>query len=376
MSKLSPLELSLVVALGLGRAAAADETLLLRLPTEISTPRSLSLGGALVGLGGEASGFLLNPASLVAVPRSLDIVLSGGNHGGYGFGFAFHPYRKLAFGLLFPTSDRRLELVDTRPDGTVRLRPEDGRWLAFGIAWTPLDRRFSFGATGEVAHLRLLGGTGGKSERQHWVNASVGFFVQPDGLDGTRLGIAYRFGVDRTIDAAAGTFGEGEDAATYRVRRPDVLSVGASWRYAWLRNAQVTFTAQSDVVFYDKALDAADGNELDVRTGVEVAFPHGSCVSGCGGLWQVRLGLVSRAGVPTLAPGSAGGYDPGRRGASLVAGVSFADEKLFSGKLKFDVGYSRGCDSRAQRCNTFMGGVSFRFPSAFRGDLRQHRVRR
>jgi hypothetical protein len=266
--------------------------------------------------------------------------------------------------------------VDTRADGIVRLQPEDGRWIAFGVAWTPLDRRFSFGATGEVAHLRLLGDTGGKSERQHWVNASVGFFVQPDGLDGTRLGIAYRFGVDRTIDAAAGALGEGEDAATYRVRRPDVLSVGASWRYAWLRNAQVTFTAQSDVVLYDKALDAAEGNELDVRTGVEVAIPRGSCVSGCGGLWQVRVGLVSRAGVPTLAPAAVGGYDPGRRGAAFAAGGSFADEKLFSGKLKLDLGYARACDSRSRHCHTWMGGVSFRFPSAFRGDLRQHRVRR
>jgi hypothetical protein len=76
--------------------------------------------------------------------------------------------------------------------------------------------------------------------------------------------------------------------------------------------------------------------------------------------------------VPTLADG----YDPGRRSTTLVAGGSLADERLFSGKIKLDVGYSRACDSLGQHCNTWMTGIAYRFPSAFRGDLQHHRSQR
>jgi len=375
MSKLSALTASLV-AFGLLGPATAQETLLIRLPAEVSTPRSVSLGGALVGLGGDTSCLLQNPASLIAVPRSLDVVLSGGSHGGYGFGFALHPYRTLAIGILAPTTDRRFELVEPRPGPSGLLQPIDGRWIALAVAWTPFDRRLSVGAMAEAAHLRLVDDAGSKSQRQTWVNASFGVFVQPDGLDGTRLGVAYRLGTDRTFDVAAGELRESDTDATYRVRRPDVLSFGASWRYGWLKNTHVTFNVQPEVVLYGKVLGSTGGNELDVRTSVEISFPRGECVSGCGGLWQVRAGLVSRSGIPSQVPTFSDGYDPGRRSTTLVAGASFADERLLSGKLKVDVGYSRACDSKSQHCSTWMTGISYRFPSAFRGDLRHHRARR
>jgi hypothetical protein len=375
MSKLLSLPTSFFV-LGFLAPAAAQETLLIRLPSEVSTPRSLSLGGALVGLGGDTSSFLQNPASLIAVPRSLDIVLSGGNHGGYGFGFALHPSRTLAIGVLAPTTDRRFELVNPSPDGVGLLQPKDGRWAAVALAWTPLDRRLSVGAMAEAAHLSLVDEAGRKSERQTWVNASFGLFVQPDGRDGTRLGVAYRIGVDRTFDVAAGELGGLDTAASYRVRRPDVVSFGASWRYGWLRNTHVTFTVQPELVLYGKVVGSNAGNDLDVRAGIELAFPRGECVSGCGGLWQLRAGLVSRSAIPTLVPTFADGYDPGRRSTTFVAGGSFADERLFSGKIKLDVGYSRACDSLGQHCNTWMTGIAFRFPSAFRGDLQHHRSQR
>jgi len=375
MSKLLPVTTSFF-ALGLVGAAAAEETLLIRVPTEVSTPRSLGLGGALVGLGGDASSFIGNPASLVAVPRSLDVVGAGGNQGGYAAGFALHPYRTLAVGLLFPTTDRRVELVSPTPSGNGVLQPNDGRWAALGLAWTPLDRRLSVGVAGEAAHLRLLDDAGRASERQTWASVTCGVFVQPDGPDGTRIGVAYRFGMDRTFAVPAHELGNADADATYRVRRPDVLSFGASWRYGWLRNTHVTFTVQPEVVLYGKVLGSREGSELDFRAGIEVSFPRGDCVSGCGGMWPLRAGLVSRSGIPTLVPTFSDGYDPGRRSTTFVAGGSFADEKLLSGKIKLDIGYSRSCDSLSRHCNTWMSGVSYRFPAAFRGDLRHHRARR
>lgn len=368
--------LTLVCASSQLHPVAADDTLLLRLPTEISTPRSLGLGGALVGLG-DAASFIRNPASLIAVPRSLEGVLAGGNEGGMVFGGGWHPYRTLAFGALFPlSSDRRFELVSPSPDGVGILRPKDGRWVALGVAWAPFDRRVSIGAAAEVAYLSLLDDDGRKSERQTWANVTFGLFVQPDGLDGTRLGVAYRFGMDRTFAVQAGALGDADEDASYRVRRPDVISFGASWRYGWLRNTHVTFTVQPDVVLYGKVLDSNEGNELDVRVGMEVSIPHGHCVSGCGGLLQLRAGLVSRSGIPTLVPTFNDGYDPGRRSTTPVGGASFAHERLFSGKLRLDLGYSRACDSLSQHCNTWMTGLSYRFPSAFRGDLQHHKARR
>jgi hypothetical protein len=374
---MSRLLLALMAAFAFGQQhrAGAEETLLIRLPTEVATARSVGLGGALVGLGGDASSFVANPASLIAVPRSLDAVAGGGNHGAYGFGFALHPYRTLALGLLFPTTDRRVELVSPTPDGVGLLRPVDGRWAALGLAWTPLDRRLSIGASAELAHLRIVG-SDGESARQSWVNASFGMYVQPDGPDGTRLGVAYRIGADRTFGVAASTLREGAADTRYRVRRPDVLSIGASWRYGWLRNTHVTFTVQPDVVFYGKVLGSEAGNELDVRAAMEVSFPRGDCVSGCGGMWQLRAGLVSRSAIPTLVPTLDDGYDPGRRSTVLAAGGSFTDERLLSGKIKLDVGYTRSCDSQGEHCNTLVAGISYRFPTAFRGDLQHHRVPR
>jgi hypothetical protein len=364
-----------IFASSLLRTVAADDTLLVRLPTEVATPRALGLGGALVGLG-DAASFIRNPASLIAVPRSFEIVGAGGNNGGHAIAVAVHPYRTLAAGLLAWTADRRFELVNPSSDRAGILRPKDGRWAALGLAWTPLDRRLSIGAAAEAAYLGLLDDAGRASSTQTWVNVTFGAFVQPDGPDGTRVGVAYRFGMDRTFAVQAGALNAAEADASYRVRRPDVLSFGASWRYGWLKNWQVTFTVQPEVVLYGNVLGSSEGSELDLRTGMEVSIPRGDCVSGCGGLWQFRAGLVSRSGIPTLVPTFNDGYDPGRRSTTVVGGASFAHERLFSGKLRLDVGYSRACDSLSQRCDTWMTGVSYRFPSAFRGDLQHHRARR
>jgi hypothetical protein len=130
------------------------------------------------------------------------------------------------------------------------------------------------------------------------------------------------------------------------------------------------------VVFYGKVLGSEAGNELDVRAAMEVSFPRGDCVSGCGGMWQLRAGLVSRSAIPTLVPTLDDGYDPGRRSTVLAAGGSFTDERLLSGKIKLDVGYTRSCDSQGEHCNTLVAGISYRFPTAFRGDLQHHRVPR
>jgi len=361
-----------VLIAALVNSTAADETLLIRLPSEVTSPRSMGLGGAMVGLGGDASSFASNPASLIAVPRSLDAVVAGGNHGSYMVAVGLHPFRNWAFGVLLPTADHRLELVRPRPEGGEVLRPKDGRWGALSVARTLFDRRFSIGASLEVEHLRLLDESGRGSARQTWgpIIGTVGLFVQPDARDGTRLGVAYRRGLDRNFDATADTFGNAD--TTYRVRRPEVISFGASWRYGWLKNTHLVFTVQPELIRY-QIVAANAGTELDFRAGLEASFPLGSCVSGCGGMWQLRGGLVSRSGIPSLVPTFNQGYDPGRRGTVFTGGGSIADPRVFSGKLKLDVGYSGGCDSQSRRCHTWTVGLSGRFPSAFRGDLQYNR---
>jgi hypothetical protein len=358
-------------------SAGAQDVLLIRVPTEISTPRSLSLGGALVGLGGDASSLMRNPASLVAVPRSLDVVVAPvGSQGGHGYGAAMHPYRTLAIGVQVATADRRVELIAPKASDVGMLLPKDGRRVALAVAWTPpIDRRISIGAAIEAEHLSLVDAFGRETRPKTAGNVTFGVFVQPDGTDGTRVGASYRRGMDRTFEVMPGGLGSAP-YANYRVRRPDVLAFGASWRYGWFRNTHVTFTVQPEIVWYSSVLGSPVGNELDLRGGMEVSRPMGSCVSGCGGMWQVRAGLVSRSGIPTLVPTFADGYDPGRRTTTVVLGASIAPERPFSGKVKLDFGYARACDSLGENCNAWMAGLSVRFPSAYRGDLQHLRVRR
>ena len=368
--QIRPVLAVVAVTVCLESSAAADDRLFIRLPTEVASPRSIGLGGATVALGGETSGLASNPASLVAVPRSLDVTVAAGTRGACTIGLAIHPLATAAGGLLLPcpwkdrpTADVRRPLVSAS-DSAESLRPKDGRWFGLAGAWMP-DHRVGLGGLLQVDTLRLLGERG-LSRRDSWVNWSVGAFIQPDNPDGTRFGVAYRHGTNRTFAGdEAGTLDDPE--MSRRVRRPDVLSFGVAWRYAWLENTRIVVSVQPELVRYPKVLPGATGNELDLRAGAEAWFPFGHCVSGCGGMWQLRAGLISRSSIPASLRPATSDYDPRKRSTSWTAGFSFAPE-LGGGKFKLDLAYSDESD-------TFVGGISYRFPNAFRGDLQHHRAR-
>lgn len=335
---------------------AAQERMFLRLPTEVTTPRAVGLGGALAGLGGDAAAMAGNPASLIAVPRSLDVTVAGGNRGGFTVGIAAHPLATLAFGVLLPAFDQRLPLVPIQAAAATDLRPRDGRYIGAGIAWKP-DRRVALGVLGEWQHLCILGGA--TDERRSWFGWSAGLYVQPDNPDGTRLGLSYRKGTNEGFTD--------DPLDPVRVQRPDIFSFGVAWRYAWLKNTRLILALQPDLVRYPKALGVGR-NEFDLRAGIEAWFPFGRCVSGCGGLVQVRAGVVSRSAIPTISPRGGGSYDPGQRSTGVAVGASLAPE-VGGGKFKADVSYS-------WESHGWLAGLSYRFPTAFRGDLQHHRVRK
>ncbi|HEY8151882.1 MAG TPA: hypothetical protein VIK51_23445 [Vicinamibacteria bacterium] len=359
-----------VVIVSLESSVAADDRLFIRLPTEVASARSIGLGGATVALGGETSGLASNPASLVAVSRSLDVTVAAGTRGACTIGLAIHPLATAAGGLILPcpwkdrpAADVRVPLV-AASDGTESLRPKDGRWFGLAGAWMP-DHRVALGGLVQVDTLRLLGDNG-QSRRDSWINWSLGAFVQPDWADGTRVGVAFRHGTNRTF--AGDDAGTLDDPGISRsVRRPDILSFGVAWRYAWLKNTRIVVSIQPELVRYPKVLSGATGNELDLRTGAEAWFPFGHCVSGCGGMWQLRAGLISRSAIPASLPLRTSGRDPSKRTTSWTAGFSLAPE-LGGGKFKLDLAYS-------DESETFVCGIAYRFPNAFRGDLEHHRSR-
>lgn len=341
--------------------ASGQEALYVRLPSEVASARAIGFAGALTGLGGDVSAMASNPASLVAVPRSLDVTAALGNAGAYAFGGAVRPLRTLAFGVLLPTTDTRVPLVHVAgPVASERLEPQDGRHGGLAMAWKP-ERRVALGALVEWQKLRLIEGDR-KTDGRGWLGYSFGIFIQPDEADGTRFGIAYRKGADETFTL------EGP-ARTVRVRRPDVFSFGAAWRYGWVKNRRIVATLQPELVRYPDVVPGAERNDLDLRAGLEAWFPFGPCVSGCGGLVQVRGGIISRSAIPTLSASTGRGYDPGRRSTSWTAGASVAPAWPLKGKLKLDGAYSR-------EHRVWVVGLAYRFPTAFRGDLQHHRGRK
>jgi hypothetical protein len=197
-----------------------------------------------------------------------------------------------------------------------------------------------------------------------------GAFFRPDEANTPRMGITFRPATDWRLGTA--------DGGNVLVRKPGVVSAGASWSYGLLENTRMLMTLQSDLVLYSGITPPAEGSpphdDLDLRFGLEAWIPWG-CITGCGDLVQLRLAVVSRAPVP-FVPGL--GVDertsqgPERK-RYLSGGVSVGLQRIWLGRMfesrgrfRLDLGYDH--ETRA-----WLFGLAFRYPQAFRGELQHHR---
>lgn len=347
-------------------AAAQDEPdEVFRLPLQVGSARLVGLGGATVGLGGDVNAALSNPAALVSVPRTFDAALTlYGGHSQSAFGIAIRPWRKFAFGLLLWGRSATEDLVPAtlEPHEAPALHQSFFTTPGFGVAYSP-DRRYSLGAGCQWRHLSLHE-SGVDSDKQWGTTCLLGFFLQPDNPDGARLGIVYRQTSDVDFEVV------GAPAHPTRLRQPDVVSAGASWRYDLWRNSRLVMSVQPELVLYDQL--SAPGrdlhDDLDLRFGAELSRPFG-CVTGCGTMAQLRASILSRAPVPYASfvdvDGTTAIQSPRRRNTWAV-GASFAHEALFGGNLRLDVAYR-------DEDRTWIAGIAVRYPEAFRADLQHHR---
>jgi hypothetical protein len=353
---------TLAIATEAGAQEAADEVF--RLPLQVGSARLVGLGGATVGLGGDVNAALSNPAALVSVPRTFDAVLTlYGGKSQSAFGIAIHPMRKLAVGVLLWGRSATEELVPAtlEPHEVPTLQQSLLTTPGFGVAYSP-DRRYSFGAGCQWRRLSLHE-SGQGSEKQWGTTCLLGFFLQPDDPGGARLGIVYRQTGDVDFEQV------GAPPHPTRLRQPDVVAAGASWRYDLWRNSRLVMSVQPELVLYNQL--SAPGrdlhDDLDLRFGAEFSRPFG-CVLGCGTMAQLRASILSRAPVPFASlvgvDGSGGVQSPQRRN-TWAAGASFAHEALFGGNLRLDVAYR-------DEDRTWIAGIAIRYPEAFRADLQHH----
>ena len=338
-----------------------------RLPQEVGSPRYLGLAGTFVGLGDDVNALLSNPAALNRIPRTLDAAVAAGEDWTTFVAAVSQPRPGLSVGAVLWGQPPRSELfrgpsLPATVDGEARVRGfgvggglrvpyEPLSWISVGASLGPawLTMRPSDELEGE--DLDLL-----------W---RVGLFFDPESAVAPRVGVSFR---PRT------TFRLQEGAGTVRVRTPGLVSAGASWAYDFLERSRLVTTFQQDYVLYSDLTPppgfAAPRDDWDFRLGFELWLPVGRCVSGCGGLVQLRAALVNRAPFPYAATGDVpdpAGQGPGRT-TDFAFGASLALPKSWAGfgKFRLDLGY----DGRSE---TWAAGLAFRFPEAFRADLRKRR---
>ena len=317
--------------------------------------RVVALGGAFVGLSDDAGTVSANPAGLVAVPRSFEVIVAPQGTGPGGrprhAALALHPSPWIAAGAGWQ-QDTSQFLLGT--DGSSRLEGQNTMTFV-GAAFSFPDRRFSGGLSGEWRRLSYGNETvRGQDEDLSW---TAGLLFRPENREVPRLGVRYVAQSDWTL------------ADGRRVRRPPIASTGISWHYRALRISDILVSFQTDWVRYSKltaeapqALQARD--DLDVRLGLEVSFPF-SCYTGCGSILQIRAGIHNSAPRPFDLGREHTGPDLGQgpaRSNRWAAGAALALRSVLQGRLKAEFTYDRSV-------NAFGFGLGWRFPEAYRAEI-------
>jgi hypothetical protein len=366
--------LLLFAAAGWPVCAAAQPIELLRTEHDSATMRAQGLGGALVGLADDVSASGANPAGLAALPRALDASAGLGwprSRGtpGY-FGFAVRPSR--LFGVSFRTgrSPRETLYGSRKVDETAFNPTAAGRFAGFA-GGLRLARRASAGVSLVWQSLAVSAaprpGEPSAQVTHHdssW-SFSAGILFRPDEAKAPSLGLAYRHRLE--VEATSVPHGPVGPTEIITIKTPRVFSAGVSWYYDF-RSTRALFTYQQDLVRFSEFPgshgERGPDDDFDFRLGTELTFPlrRHDCHSGCGNMVQLRGAIVSRAPLPINEIGpSARAQREDRRKTTGAAGFSVAPPRLLTGRLKFEGSYANWSE-------TYLLGISFRYPRAFRGD--------
>ena len=347
-------------------AGDEPESLDLRLPFAEESVRPSGLGGAFVGLADDVTAVSINPAGLVTVPRSFEVLfapaaskdpklrwanLSGG----------FRPCRWAALGFEFAQKGEAQIWPATGTDLAADA-PHYSSWTgSLGMAASLSNtREFSIGLTYTVDRLVQTGTT-----EDDWAYGLVaGLLFKPVNPASPRLGFSYRQHADWEVPGVNGTV---------RIRTPAVFSAGASWFYDPVRALRVALTLQPDYVLYSQLTPGATGDarahdDVDLRFGLEASVPL-QCWTGCGSLVQIRFGFLNAAPLPyrvrPLPREAATGEGPGRE-SSVSFGAAIALGRVGAGRYKLEF-------SRDGRTGTWLLGLGWRYPQSFRGEIESRR---
>lgn len=349
------------------RAGADDQPSVdLRLPFAEESVRPTGLGGAFVGLADDPTTISINPAGLVTVPRSFEVLLAPAasksprirltNLGG-----GFRPCRWAAIGFELAQKGEA-QVWPSTGAGLAADAPHYSSWTGtLGMAASLSNtREFSIGLSYSVDRLVQEG-----TKEDDWGGGLVaGLLFKPVNPASPRLGISYRQRTDWELRRGFGPV---------RIRTPAVLSAGASWFYDPVRALRVALTIQPDFVRYSQLTAGATGDarardDVDLRFGLEASVPL-QCWTGCGSLVQVRLGFVNGAPLPYQPReprrGDATGQGPGRE-TSVSFGAAIALRRVGAGRYKLEFG-------RDGRTGTWLLGLGWRYPQSFRGEIESRR---
>jgi hypothetical protein len=357
--------------------AQTKEIDLIRLSEDSGSPRYLGLSGAFAGLGDDVNAIVSNPAALTRIPRTLDTALSVGRDWTSFVAVVSQPRPGLAVGAhLWGQAPRdqlgRGAIRDT-PLERARLQ-EIGTAMAWRLPWEALEW-VSVGAGFEGSWL-ALSPSDSLQGSDFAARFRVGVFFDPEARAAPRVGLSLRPSTTWTLtEAEAGEVPTGP--AAVRIKTPGVLSGGVSWAYDFFESWRLLTTYQQDLVMYSD-LEPPSGmdrprDDWDFRLGLELSIPFGDCLSGCGSMVQIRGGVTNRAPVPYALdrrPERTAGHGPGRS-ADWAAGASVALPKLWKpglggGRFRLDAGWQF-------RTDTWLLGLSYRFPEAYRADLRRRK---
>lgn len=371
---------------------------------EVTAPRALGLGGAVVGLADDGTAAVFNPASLAVVPRAGELQLSlrlpghGTLHGGDRLdtqakagspaSFVLRLGSRVGIGYHFVTlrSSTRTTLDDGREAGFLKTSV-NGPGVGLGVRLSPyVNLGLSLSAvrfyvnegeytrtaeTGPDLRVRL------NSNGDTRVTGTLGMLVKAREVSyGLAVRVGRRWGGRRDASNPA-TGRVVDDGTVFGVVTPTVISGGIAWQPDVRRAGTFLLTGQVDrvllgriqptsvpgLVFPGRDYRVADAWE--VHAGGEVTIPFLTTWAARGGPWRPNR-VQFRAGWHRQGAGSIAyeGTDPVERGLfpegsyrrlwSMGASIGGTTILRLSGAVRF------GGDTRLA-----VIGVTIRYPGLF-----------
>jgi hypothetical protein len=348
-------------ALGCGLTPAAAQTTdpifrSWRWTEEVTVPRALGLGGAVVGLADDGSAAAFNPAGIATVPRAGEIqfgwrfasqtTLASGDHLTYlhkaaspaSLVLRLGSHVGISYHFVTLRSSSRIAFDDGREAGLLRTSL-NGPGVGVGVRLTPFvivglsvnavrfyinEGEYTRSTGTSAPDLRVRLNSNGDTR----VTGTLGGLVKTRELS---YGLAFRLGrqwggLRTAINPSTGTVID--DGTPFGVRSPSVLSGGVSWQpekvrragtflltgqldYVWL--GAIKATAVPGIPFPSSDYEASDA--LEVRVGGEATVPFLTTWAARGSPWRPNR-VQFRAGWHRQGAGSLvyEGTDPGQRG--------------------------------------------------------------